>query len=113
MKYRKLSMINFYYDRVVDGIHIPNGIPEKFVKYYTPNFNDTKFRVEINMEPAVYPSDMRHTEYSSLKSVDTIKDDTETFSGYYLIEGFGSAQNATAVNPETNDKYESVFKYIC
>ena len=105
-------MINFYYDRVVDGIHIPNGIPEKFVKYYTPNFNDTKFRVEINMEPAVYPSDMRHTEYSSLKSVDTIKDDTETFSGYYLIEGFGSAQNATAVNPETNDKYESVFEYI-
>ena len=76
MKYRKLSMINFYYDRVVDGIHIPNGIPEKFVKYYTPNFNDTKFRVEINMEPAVYPSDMRHTEYSSLKSVDTIKDDS-------------------------------------
>ena len=105
-------MINFYYDRVVDGIHIPNGIPENFVKYYTPFFNDTKFRTEIDMEPAVYPSDMRHTEYSSLKSVDTIKDDTETFSGYYLIEGFGSAQNATAVNPETNDKYESVFEYI-
>ena len=40
------------------------------------------------MEPAVYPSDMRHTEYSSLKSVDTINKDT--FSGYYLIEGFGS-----------------------
>ena len=43
-------MLNFYYDRVVDGIHIPNGIPEKFVKYYTPHFNDTKYSTEINME---------------------------------------------------------------
>jgi len=105
-------MINFYYDKVVDGIHIPNGIPKNFVKYYSPIFNDVKFRTEIDMEPAVYPSDMRHTEYSSLKSVDTIKDDTETFSGYYLIEGFGSAQNAMGVNPETKGKYKSVFNYI-
>ena len=103
-------MLNFYYDRVVDGIYIPNGIPENFVKYYSPIFNDVKFRTDIDMEPAVYPSDMRHTEYSSLKSVDTI--DKDTFSGYYLIEGFGSAQNAMAVNPETNGKYESVFEYI-
>ena len=103
-------MLNFYYYRVVDGIHIPNGIPENFVKYYSPIFNDVKFRTDIDMEPAVYPSDMRHTEYSSLKSVDTI--DKDTFSGYYLIEGFGSAQNAMAVNTETNGKYESVFEYI-
>ncbi len=103
-------MINFYYDRVIDGIHIPNGIPENFVQYYSPIFNDVKFRTEIDMEPAVYPSDMRHTEYSSLKSVDTINKDT--FSGYYLIEGFGSAQNAMGVNPETKGKYKSVFNYI-
>ena len=103
-------MINFYYDRVINGIHIPNGIPENFVKYYSPQFDDMSFRNEVGVEPAVYPSDMRHTEYSSLKSVDTINKDT--FSGYYLIEGFGSAQNAMGVNPETKGRYESVFNYI-
>ena len=103
-------MINFYYDRVIDGVFIPNGIPENFVKYYLPNFNDSSFRNEIGVEPAVYPSDMRQTEHCSLKSVDTINKDT--FSGYYLIEGFGSAQNAMGVNPETKGKYEPVFNYI-
>ena len=31
-------MINFYYDRIIDGVHIPNGIPESFTKYYNPFF---------------------------------------------------------------------------
>ena len=105
-------MLNFYYDRVVDGVYIPNGIPENFVKYYSPNFNDVSFRNEVGVEPAVYPTDMRMAEYCSLKSVDTIKGDVDTFSGYYLIEGFGSAQNAMGVNPETKGRYESVFNYI-
>ena len=39
-------MISFYYDRIVDGVVIPNGIPDKFVKYYTPFFNHSLFRTE-------------------------------------------------------------------
>ena len=41
-------MLNFYYDRVVDGIYIPNGIPENFVEYYSPNFNDISFKGNLN-----------------------------------------------------------------
>lgn len=52
-------MISFYYDRIVDGVVIPNGIPDKFVKYYTPFFNHSLFRTEVGFEPAVYPSDIR------------------------------------------------------
>jgi len=33
-------MIKLYYDRIVDGVKVPNGIPNKFLKYYSPGFND-------------------------------------------------------------------------
>ena len=33
-------MINIYYDKIVDGVKVPNGIPENFTKYYVPFFND-------------------------------------------------------------------------
>ena len=43
-------MINMYYDRVVDGVYIPNGIPENFVKYYKPYFNDfSPFQINANL----------------------------------------------------------------
>jgi hypothetical protein len=104
-------MIKLYYDRIVDGVKVPNGIPNKFVKYYSPNFSDDLFRKEIGFEPAVYPSDFRQygaNEYG----VDTIDKSETKFLGYYTIEGFGSAQNAMGVNPETKGKYEAVFNYI-
>ena len=69
-------MINFYYDRIVDGVVIPNGIPNKFLKYYTPFFNHSLFREEVGFEPAVYPSDIRENEVSE-KNVNTI-DKNET-----------------------------------
>ena len=105
-------MINFYFDRIIDGVHIPNGIPENFVKYYTPFFDDVKFRQEQGVEPPVYPSDLRRGDLCSLKSIDTLNKKEKDFSGYYLIEGFGSAQNAMGVNPETYDKYKIIFNYI-
>ena len=105
-------MINFYFDRIIDGVHIPNGISENFVKYYTPFFNCVKFRQEQGVEPPVYPSDLRQENLCSLKSIDTLDKNEKDFSGYYLIEGFGSAQNAMGVNPETKDKYKVVFNYI-
>ena len=105
-------MISFYYDRIVDGVVIPNGIPDKFVKYYTPFFNDNLFRKEVGVEPAVYPSDMRQKDFCNLFSVDRLSKQETSFKGYYLIEGFGSAQNAMGVNPETKDKYKVVFNYI-
>ena len=105
-------MINFYYDRVVDGVPIPNGIPKNFTKYYTPIFNDVHLRKEQNVEPAVYPSDMRQENLCTLKSIDTLDENEKDFSGYYLIEGFGSAKNAMGINQENNDVYSSVFDYI-
>ena len=105
-------MISFYYDRIVDGVVIPNGIADKFVKYYTPFFNDNLFRKEVGVEPAVYPSDMRQKDFCNLFSVDRLSKQETSFKGYYLIEGFGSAQNAMGVNPETKDKYKVVFNYI-
>ena len=105
-------MINFYFDRIIDGVHIPNGIPKNFVKYYTPFFDDVKFRQEQGVEPPVYPSDLRRGDLCSLKSIDTLNKNEKDFSGYYLIEGFGSAQNAMGVNPETYDKYKIIFNYI-
>ena len=105
-------MNNFYFDRIIDGVHIPNGISENFVKYYTPFFNCVKFRQEQGVEPPVYPSDLRRGDLCSLKSIDTLNKNEKDFSGYYLIEGFGSAQNAMGVNPETKDKYKVVFNYI-
>ena len=74
-------MINFYYDRIVDGVTIPNGIPENFVKYYNPFFNYPLFREEVGFEPAVYPSDIRQHGLTEI-SVDSIdKND----SGAYEI----------------------------
>ena len=104
-------MINLYYDRIVNGVKVPNGIPDSFVKYYSPFFNDNLFRQEVGFEPAVYPSDIRQygaNEYS----VDRINDTETKFLGYYTIEGFGSAQNAMGVNPQSKDIYQSVFNYI-
>jgi len=104
-------MINLYYDRIVNGVKVPNGIPDSFVKYYSPFFNDNLFRQEVGFEPAVYPSDIRQygaNEYS----VDRINDTETKFLGYYTIEGFGSAQNAMGVNPQCKDIYQSVFNYI-
>ena len=104
-------MINFYYDRIIDGVTIPNGIPENFVKYYNPFFNYPLFRKEIGFEPAVYPSDIRQHGLKEV-SVDSIDKNEKEFLGYYTIEGFGSARNAMGVNVETKGKYESVFNYI-
>ena len=104
-------MLNFYYDRIVDGVVIPNGIPENFVKYYAPFFNDNLFRKEIGVEPAVYPSDIRQSGINE-QNVNTIDKNETKFLGYYTIEGFGSARNAMGVNVETEGKYESVFNYI-
>ena len=104
-------MISFYYDRIVDGVVIPNGIPDKFVKYYTPFFNHSLFRTEVGFEPAVYPSDIRQHGMDE-KSVDTIDKDETNFLGYYTIEGFGSARNAMGVSLKIKDKYESVFTYF-
>ena len=78
-------MISFYYDRIVDGVVIPNGIPDKFVKYYTPFFNDNLFRKEVGVEPAVYPSDMRQKDFCNLFSVDILSKQETSFKGYYLI----------------------------
>jgi len=86
-------MINFYYDRIVDGVTIPNGIPENFVKYYNPFFNYPLFREEVGFEPAVYPSDIRQHGLTEI-SVDSIDKNEKEFLGYYTIEGFGSARNA-------------------
>ena len=105
-------MINFYYDRVIDGVPIPNGIPKNFTKYYTPIFNDVHLRKEQNVEPAVYPSDMRQENLCHLKSINTLDENEKDFSGYYLIEGFGSAKNAMGINQENDDVYGSVFDYI-
>ena len=104
-------MINFYYDRIVDGVTIPNGIPENFVKYYNRFFNYPLFREEVGFEPAVYPSDIRQHGLTEI-SVDSIDKNEKEFLGYYTIEGFGSARNAMGVNVQTEGKYESVFKYI-
>jgi len=104
-------MINFYYDRIVDGVVIPNGIPNKFLKYYTPFFNHSLFREEVGFEPAVYPSDIRQNEVSE-KNVNTIDKNETNFLGYYTIEGFGSARNATGVSSKIKGKYKSVFNYI-
>ena len=105
-------MINFYFDRIIDGVHIPNGISENFVKYYTPFFKCVKFRQEQGVEPPVYPSDLRRGDLCSLKSIDTLNKNEKDFSGYYLIEGFGSAKNAMGINQENDDVYSSVFDYI-
>ena len=104
-------MINFYYDRIIDGVTVPNGIPENFVKYYNPFFNYPLFREEVGFEPAVYPSDIRQHGLTEV-SVDSIDKNEKEFLGYYTIEGFGSARNAMGVNVQTKGKYESVFKYI-
>src|SRR5210317_1709220 len=101
-------MINLYYDRIIDGVVIPNGIPESFTKYYNPFFNYPLFRKEVGFEPAVYPSDIRQHGIDE-KSVDTIDKNETKFLGYYTIEGFGSARNATGVSLKIKDKYESVF----
>ena len=104
-------MINVYYDRIVDGVRIPNGIPENFIKYYTPFFNDSLFRKEQKVEPAVYPSDLRQPQVQEF-SIDSIKDDEVEFLGYYTIEGFGSAKNAMGINIENEGIFESSFNYI-
>ena len=104
-------MINVYYDRIVDGVRIPNGIPKNFIKYYTPFFNDSLFRKEQKVEPAVYPSDLRQPQVQEF-SIDSIKDDEVEFLGYYTIEGFGSAKNAMGINIENEGIFESSFNYI-
>ena len=104
-------MINIYYDKIVDGVKVPNGIPENFTKYYVPFFNDSFFRKEQKVEPAVYPSDLRQPQVQEF-SIDSIKDDEIKFLGYYTIEGFGSAKNAMGINIENEGIFESSFNYI-
>jgi len=104
--------LNFYFDRVEENIDIVNGIPKEFVKYYIPVFDIDWFREDYNVEPPVYPTDMRQSHLSNGLSVDTINDDETEFKGFYLIEGFGSALNAMGLNPETKKVYDSVFTYI-
>ena len=104
-------MINIYYDKIVDGVKVPNGIPENFTKYYVPFFNDSFFRKEQKVEPAVYPSDLRQPQTQEF-SIDSIKDNETEFLGYYTIEGFGSAKNAMGINIENEGIYESSFNYI-
>ena len=104
-------MINIYYDKIVDGVKVPNGIPENFTKYYVPFFNDSFFRKEQKVEPAVYPSDLRQPQAQEF-SIDSIKDNETEFLGYYTIEGFGSAKNAMGINIENEGIFESSFNYI-
>ena len=104
-------MINIYYDKIVDGVKVPNGIPENFTKYYVPFFNDSFFRKEQKVEPAVYPSDLRQPQVQEF-SIDSIKDNETEFLGYYTIEGFGSAKNAMGINIENEGIFESSFNYI-
>ena len=108
-------MINFYYDRVVDGIYIPNGIPKNFVKYYSPIFNDVKFRTDIDMEPAVYPSDLYQGDNANICSVDDVETkfkDIEGCVGIYPIEGFGSPDRSIGNDTRWNKKFRTAFDYM-
>ena len=105
-------MIKLYYDKIINGVKVPNGIPEKFIKYYTPVLNVDLFRKENGFEPTVYPCDIRQKELTKESGVNTINKNETKFLGYYTIEGFGSASNSMGVNPQTKNFYNSVFDYF-
>jgi hypothetical protein len=107
-----MKKVDLYFDREVEGVFIPNGIPEEYTKFYVPIFDAYWFRKETGVEPAVYPTDMRQSHFSNMYNVENLSIDEKQFKGYYLIEGFGSALNAMGLNNECRGIYESVFKYI-
>ena len=79
-------MVNLYYDRVKDGINIPNGIAEEHVQFYFPHFRPTEFRKKTEFEPAVYPSDLHNnSSYITHKSIDTINNSSDKCLGLYTI----------------------------
>ena len=106
-------MVNLYYDRVKDGINIPNGIAEEHVQFYFPHFRPTEFRKKTEFEPAVYPSDLHNnSSYITHKSIDTINNSSDKCLGLYTIEGFGSAQRAVGCSSGWNKKFKTSFGYI-
>jgi hypothetical protein len=106
-------MVNFYYDRVKDGVNIPNGIAKEHVKFYFPEFRPTEFRKMTDFEPAVYPSDFQSSsEYMTTKPVSSIKESSTECLGIYPIEGFGSAQRAVGASPRWNKKFKTSLDYM-
>jgi hypothetical protein len=108
-------MVNLYFDRVIEGNNIPNGIPKDHVGFYFPDFKPVDFRKTTGVEPAVYPSEFGHghsSVYRTTKSVSSIKKSSTECLGIYPIEGFGSARNAVACDTDWNKKFKSSFYYM-
>ena len=55
-------MVNLYYDRVKDGINIPNGIAEEHVQFYFPHFRPTEFRkkTEFTVKTVIIAAPSKH-----------------------------------------------------
>lgn len=106
-------MIKIFYDRIIDGQRLPNGIPEEWVKFYSPQFNPVEFREEIGFDAAVYPSDLYQHKGAKLCLVDDIEDNNESnYLGIYPIEGFASPDRSLGNNYAWNRKYKSAFDYM-
>jgi len=106
-------MVNLYFDRVIKGSNIPNGIAKEHVPFYFPNFKPADFRKETRFEPAVYPSDLHNnSNYITTKSVSSIKKSFPMCIGLYPIEGFGSAQRAVGCSSNWNKKFKTSFDYM-
>tara|TARA_X000001036_G_C20668306_1_gene801535 strand:- start:497 stop:1921 length:1425 start_codon:yes stop_codon:yes gene_type:complete len=106
-------MIKIFYDRIIDGERVPNGIPEEWVKFYSPQFNPVEFRKEVGFDAAVYPSDLYQHNGAELKLVSEIKNNEQTDClGIYPIEGFASPDRSIGNDPFWNKKYKSAFDYM-
>ena len=108
-------MLNIFYDRIIDGERIPNGIKEEWLKYYTPQFNPQWFRKDTRFEPAVYPSDLYQGGNANICSVDDIETkfkDVEGCVGIYPIEGFGSPDRSIGNDARWNKKFRTAFDYM-
>ena len=105
-------MLNIFYDRTGDYNNIesceriPNGIPEKFVEYYWPRFDQPKFQAHFNMEPAVYPSDLYRDDLRDFANICLVSEieeykpfkDTSGCLGIYPIEVFGAPDRSVGVD---------------
>jgi len=117
-------MLNIFYDRTGDYNNIesceriPNGIPEKFVEYYWPRFDQPKFQAHFNMEPAVYPSDLLRSdlrEFANTCLVSEIEEkfkDTSGCLGIYPIEVFGAPDRSVGVDKVWNSRFKTTIDYI-
>ena len=108
-------MLNIFYDRIIDGKRIPNGIKEEWLKYYTPQFNPQWFRKDTRFEPAVYPSDLYQGGNANICSVDDVETkfkDVEGCVGIYPIEGFGSSDRSIGNDARWNKKFRTAFDYM-